>query len=357
MDENTKELTQEAEELGRQMAESYDKGYLESLKKANTKVTQAFKTRYEAIGYQLKYGLITEEEYYDKLAKIRDMYFSRDTQEWHRYTEEIFDYKVGALNDYKEAVEKNLEEILKISRDKFSSIEKEQGSYADKLKDYAGDNGIKKYQVSVDNYYPNGGTLKYYDYSLTDFEKEIEKLKSFNQSIENLKEKATQIAPETFETFFAGLREMPIDDAKAFADILVKKNDDEFKKYFELYQERNDIAEVVSANLYESDFKNVAKTLKEELKTEFDTIPEDFLAYGELTGQNFAEGFRSEVEGLFDEIKLNLELANTQTGEPDTTNQNVFSPVYYFFGDRAKTSRTRLQAKNDALYQYMRGLE
>ncbi len=356
MDENTKELIQEAQSLGQKMAESYDKGYLESLKKANTKVTQAFKTRYEAIGYQLKYGLITEEEYYDKLATIRDMYFSRDTQEWHKYTEEIFDYKVGALNDYKEAVEKNLEEILQISREKFSAIEKEQGNYTEKLMDFAGDNGFKKHLVTVENYYPNGGTLKFYDYSLTDFEKEINKLKAFNESIESLKEKAGEISPDTFETFFSGLRDMPIDDAKAFADLLVKKSDADFKKYFDLYQERNDIAAAVSKNLYETDFENVAKTLKEDLETEFSTIPDDFFTYGELTGENFKEGFRSEVEGFFDEIKLSIDAANTQIGSPSETNQNVFSPTYYFFGEREATSRTRLHAKNDALYQYMRGL-
>ena len=249
MDENTKELIKEAQEFGEQMAQSYDKGYLESLKKANTKVTQAFKTRYEAIGYQLKYGLITEEEYYDKLAKVRDMYFSRDTQEWHKYTEEIFDYKVGALNDYKEAVEKNLEEILEISRKKFSDIEKEQGDYSEKLIDFAGDNGLNKHLVTVDNYYPNGSALKFYDYSLADFEKEIEKLKSFNQSIENLKEKAGEISPDTFKMFLSGLRDMPVDDAKVFADLLLKKSDADFKNYFELYQERNDIAETISKNL------------------------------------------------------------------------------------------------------------
>lgn len=357
MDENTKELIQEAEDFGRQMAESYDKGYLESLRKANTKVTQAFKTRYEAIGYQLKYGLITEEEYYDKLEKVRDMYFSRDTQEWHKYTQEIFDYKVGALNDYKNAVEENLEDILRINREKFSSIEREQSSYSEKLKDFAGDMGFKKNLVTVENYYPNGDALKFYDYSIADFEKEINNLKAFNDSIEKLKDKAAEIPTDTLEMFFSGLRDMPVGDAKAFADLLLKKSDEDFKEYFSLYQEKNDIAEVVSKNLYEADFENVAKALKEDLETEFSTIPEDFFVYGELTGENFKEGFKSEVEGLFDEIQLSIDTANTEIGSADTTNQSVFSPTYYFFGDREKTSRTRLQAKNDALYQYMRGLD
>jgi len=82
------------------------------------------------------------------------------------------------------------------------------------------------------------------------------------------------------------------------------------------------------------------------------------LVYGELTGENFKEGFKSKIEDLFDEIKLSIAEASAQIGGSyETTNQSVFSPTYYFFGDREKTSRTRLQAKNDALYEYMRGLE
>ncbi len=355
--ENIAELLRESRELGEEMAELFNEGYINSLYKTNIEVVRAFKARYEAIGYQLKYGLITEEEYYEKLAQIRDRYFSRNSQEWHKYTEEIYDYKVEKLNAYKEELEKNLEEILQISREKFAAVEKEYENTSEKLKDFAGGTGLEKHLVTVENYYPNGGTLQFYDYSLTDIEDDIEKLKSFNASIEKLKEKASLISPEVFETFFAGLRDMPIEDAQAFADLLVKQSDEDFIKYFELYQERNELADEISASLYEDDFKEVGESLKQELEEVFSTVPEEFFTYGEMTGESFAQGFIGEIEGLFDDINAKIDMASAEIGLPVGSEQNVFSPVYYFFGDRASTLRTRLHAKNDVLYQYMRGLE
>lgn len=357
MDENIKDFIKDAEDIGREMAESYDKGFLESLKKTDKKIIDAFKTRYEAINYQYKYGLISEKEYYDKLAVIRDAYFSRDSQEWHKYNQEILDYKVEVLKEYRKAVEENFEEILKISREKFSAIEKEQEKYAGKLIDFAGGNGFEKHLVTVDNYYPNGGTLKFYDYSVTDFDKEINDLIAFNESIEKFKEKASEIDPEVLQTFFSDLRDMPIGDAKTFLDILLDKDNDGFRKYFEAYESRNNIAEIVSNNLYEGDYENVGKKLKDDLATEFASVPEEFFVYGEMTGESFREGFMSEVQNLIDDIQVHLDVANTKTESSGETSQSIFSPTYYFFGDREKTSRTRLQAKNDALYSYMRGLE
>ena len=191
MEENTKEVLQQAQELGEQMAEAYDNGYLNSLAKTNTKVVQAFKTRYEAIGYQLKYGLITEEEYYDKLAKIRDMYFSRNSQEWHKYTAEIYDYKVGVMESYKQAVEDNLNDILKISQQKYSQLKKEQEDFSSDLQDFGGGIGLKSNKVQIGNYYPNGEALVFTEHSLADFDEEIKKLEHFSQSLEQLKEKNT----------------------------------------------------------------------------------------------------------------------------------------------------------------------
>lgn len=355
--ENIEQVLKEAEELGEQMAEAYDEGFLNSLSKTNTKVVQAFKTRYEAIGYQLKYGLITEEEYYQKLATIRDMYFSRDSQEWHKYTAEIYDYKVGVLEDYKKAVEDNLNEVLKISRDKFAAIQKEQEGYSDKLRDYAGGIGFESREIYIGNYYPTGDPLRFMEYSLTDYEKEIEKLKTFNQSIIDLKEKAGGIDPETFETFFSELQNMSIDDAQILMNLLLESGEKDFKEYFALYKERNDLADQISASLFVDDAREVANELKTELEAVFGTVPEEFFEYGAQTGASFIEGFMGEIDAVMGEIQVMTDMGESEIGAPSETQSNVFAPVYYFYGDRNATSRTRMTAKNDALFIFMRGME
>lgn len=357
--ENIKEVYTEAYSLGEKMAQAYDSGYLNSLAKTNTKVVQAFKTRYEAIGYQLKYGLITEEEYYDKLAKIRDIYFSRNSQEWHKYTAEIYDYKVGVMENYKQAVEDNLNEILKISQDKFSQLKKEQEGYSADLEDFAGGIGLESHKIRIENYYPNGDPLVFTEHTLTDFDEEIKKLESFAQSLELLKDRAQDISPETLQSFFSELRNIPVDDAKVLMDLLLKSNETEFNEYFSSYQKRNDLADSVSAAFYEAEAQNMANELRQELETAFSEIPAEFLSYGEITGGNFVDGFMSQVDGLLSDLETflsQIQINVSQTGEAHK-NQSIFSPSYYFYGDRASTSRTRMTAKNDALFTYMRGLE
>lgn len=359
MEENMNEVFKEAYDLGEQMAQAYDNGYMNSLAKTNTKVVQAFKTRYEAIGYQLKYGLITEEEYYDKLASIRDIYFSRNSQEWHKYTAEIYDYKVGVMENYKQAVEGNLNDILKISQDKFSQLKKEQESYSADLEDFAGGIGLESHKVHIGNYYPNGDPLVFTEHTLVDFDAEINKLESFLKSLELLKDRAQDISPETLQSFFSELRNIPVDDAKVLMDLLIKSNETEFNEYFSSYQKRNDLADSVSAAFYEAEAQNMANELRQELEVAFSEIPAEFLSYGEITGEQFVDGFMSQFDGLLSDLEAflsQIQINVSQAGETGS-NQSVFSPSYYFYGDRATTSRTRMMSKNDALFTYMRGME
>ena len=359
MEENTKEVLQQAQELGEQMAEAYDNGYLNSLAKTNTKVVQAFKTRYEAIDYQLKYGLITEEEYYDKLAKIRDMYFSRNSQEWHKYTAEIYDYKVGVMESYKQAVEDNLNDILKISQQKYSQLKKEQEDFSSDLQDFGGGIGLKSNKVQIGNYYPNGEALVFTEHSLADFDEEIKKLEHFSQSLEQLKEKTQELSPDVISSFFSELGNISIEDAQVMMDLLLKSSETDFNKYFESYQKRNELSDSISKSFYEAEAQNMANELRQELEATFSEIPAEFLSYGEITGENFVDGFMSKVDGLLSDLETFLSHIQVDiTRDNDSEgNQSVFSPVYYFYGDRASTSRTRMTAKNDALFTYMRGLE
>ena len=344
--ENISTQIEESEELGEKIAEAYDKGFLEKLRKADAKIVKAFNTRYQAINYQHEFGLISSEEYYKKLERARDTYFSRDTQEWHKYTKEINDYRIGALNDYKKSVEKNLAELIDLTRDG-----------KEKLLDYSGsDTGFDTHRTVVEGYWPNGDPLVMVDYTLTDYEKEIDKLKNFNTSSTKLKERAKSIDPEIMKDFLEDMRGMSVEDAKILADLLLNTSDDEFKKHFELYDERNKLAENISASYYLDDYNALAQGIKEELGTVFTELPEDFFEYGHLIGEGFSDAFSKEIESLFTDFLL--ELPSIAAGsEENNTENSVFSPVYYFFGDRAKTSRTRIQAKDDALYSYMQGMK
>lgn len=338
----------EAERLGKELAQAYDKGLLERLKKSDINIVRAFNERYKAINYQHEYGLITTEEYYKKLEQARNSYFSRDSQEWQKYTEEILNYRKSALSDYQEHLEENIEGLLK-------TIGKAKDGYKEKLLDFSGSKtGFDTHKTIVENYWPNGDSLVMVDYTLSDYEKEIEKLKSFNDSITKLKEKAKDIDPEIFSMFFDEIRGMSVDDAKILTDLLLKADTNDFKKQFELYGVKNTLAENMATSFYTTEYEKAADTITKELQDAFGEISPEFFSHGQDIAKNFADGFITEINSLLSE--LSIEIPVIPSKESSNVENNTFSPVYYFYGDRATTSRTRIMAKNDALYSYMRGL-
>ena len=338
----------EAQRIGEQVAEAYDKGLTEKLKKANIHIVRAFNERYKAINYQHEYGLITEEEYYKKLEKARDTYFSRDTQEWHKYTKEIYDYRKSALSDYQKYVEENVEELLK-------TIDKSKDSYKEKLLDFSGSKtGFDTHKTIVENYWPNGDPLVMVDYTLSDYEKEIKKLTDFNDSIVKLKERAKDIDPEIFSMYFDEIRGMSVDDAKILTDLLLKADEGDFKKQFELYGIKNMLAENIATSHYADEYQKAAETIKTELSDAFGELTPEFFSHGQEIAKNFKDGFLAEIGSLLSDLTAELPMISGDSSS--TVENNTFSPVYYFYGDRATTSRTRIMAKNDALYSYMRGM-
>ncbi len=358
--ENIEHFKDEAERIGSQVADAYNKGWLNSLKKADAQTVKAFKTRYEAINYQLEYGLISEEEYYKRLEQARDRYFSRNTQEWHKYTAEIYEYRKSVIEEYGDYINESFNELLKITesgRAEFSKIQSQEGAYKDKLLDFAGSStGFDTHVTYVDNYWPNGDTLKMVDYTLVDYDEEIEKLRSFNDSINALKERAANIDPEIFKMYFDDIRSMSVDDAKILTDLLLKASDADFAKQFELYAQRDQLAQNMATSYYYDDYDRLYTGMKEELSTAFADMPSEFFKYGEVFGESFADGFLSQVEDFYSDIRVEMPYIEASTQNTSNVQNTEFSPVYYFFGDRATTSRTRLIAKNDALFNYMRGL-
>ena len=69
---------------------------------------------------RLKSGEISEMEYYENLASLRDMYFEKGTDGWAKYTIEISEYNKKVIDGQKEMLEsigeensKRLDNILK----------------------------------------------------------------------------------------------------------------------------------------------------------------------------------------------------------------------------------------------------
>ena len=351
---NPEAYRKEAEELGEQIAEYMNRGYLNSLRKSNVHVTRAFQERYTAIGYQLQFGIISEEEYFDKLAQIRDRFFAKDTQEWYKYTAEIYNHKVNALYEYEAAVEQHLKELAEGALKEISALSKAKDAYQDKLEDFAGTGvGYDTKVTKIHNYYPTGDPLVITDYSLSKLDEEIEKLRAFDETIQALKDRANTLAPENVAAFFEQLRTLSAGDANQLAKLLLAEDDESFSSYLAAYGEKKALEGSIADNLYKEDFERVAEDLRQDIETAFSEIPADFFAYGEATAEQFKAGFQTEVLSLFSEIEELLGVS-LDPAFFSTTEHNTYAPTYNLYGHGETTAQQLMSARNFSTLEALR---
>lgn len=357
-DFNPEAYQKDAEELGAQIAEYMNRGYLNSLRKSNVHITRAFQERYTAIGYQRQFGIISEEEYFDKLAQIRDRFFAKDTQEWYKYTAEIYTHKVNALTEYEAAVEQHLKELAQATLKEFSgtvnNLVKARDSYKDKLEEFAGTGvGYDTKVTKIHNYYPTGDPLVITDYSLSKLDEEIEALRQFDETILALKERANTLDPKNFEALFEKMRTLSVEDANQLAKLLLAEDDESFSSYLAAYGEKKALEGSIANNLYKEDFEKVAADIRQDIESAFSEIPEDFFAYGGLTAENFKAGFQAEVLSLFSEMEelLGISLDPNLTS---STEHNTYAPTYNLYGHGETTAQQLISARNFSTLEALR---
>lgn len=396
-DFDSEQYKRDAEKLGSEVANALNTGYIKSLQKSDVDVNRAFQTRYSALNYQLEFGLLSQEEYFKKLEAIRDTYYSKNTQEWYKYTAEIYNYKVNMLKDYELAVEKNLAELAKMEEaaqkeaekaaqqaadylqacvDDFSKnslsrfseiaagaekmlgqIESARGSYENKLYDYAGtDKGFDTFKTKIHNYYPTGDPLVIVDYSLSDLDTDIARLKEFNDTVSELKNRAGELKTESFKGFFEEIRTLDIDDAKILAELMLKADDEAFVGYLEAFHKKHELAENIADEFYKEDFQDAATSIRKAVENEFSDIPADFFSYGELTAENFKAGFLSEIGSMLENTAEILEQYGIELSTSLITNpeNNTFAPTYNLYSYGETTSQQLLSAKNHAILEKLR---
>jgi len=65
------------------------------------KVVESFDKMLEILDYHRKFDIISEDEYYTELEKLRDNHFAKGTKEWLEYTEKIYSYEESPQKRYK----------------------------------------------------------------------------------------------------------------------------------------------------------------------------------------------------------------------------------------------------------------
>lgn len=318
---NENELKKIGEEVGRYLGEGIAGGLSDSSKIA----TKAFNGFYERLKYQRDFDLISEEEYYERLEQLRDRYFAKGTDNWVKYTKQIYTYQEKLIQAEKKEIEGLYDGISDYATEKLEGILKKQQKLADNL------NGFGSL-YNVNTVHMDGYTDQYY--SLHDLSWDIEALKRYNSDMNSLKERADRLSvpKEASEYLFSSIKEMDTEDALMFMSALKYENDDKFSEYANMAYEKYTLSQSISARQYEDEFSSgvsdVYANMKNALLEAGYEIPDGFYVSGSISAQKFGEAFVSELDnqlviirGIIDEFNAGLEIAPQVGGDVyNTTN-------------------------------------
>ena len=90
------------DEVGKVLSKELGNGLLENSKES----VEAFKKVKAELDYQRELDLIDDETYYGRLETIRDKYFAQGSENWVKYTAEVYKYQKALLESESENLSK-----------------------------------------------------------------------------------------------------------------------------------------------------------------------------------------------------------------------------------------------------------
>lgn len=332
---NDNELRKIGEEVGKYLGEGIAGGLSDSSKEA----TKAFNGFYESLKYQRDFNLISEGEFYEQLEQLRDTYFAEGTDNWVKYTKQIYKYQEKLIKEEekraKEAekklkaeqkvIEGLYDDISDYATEKLEAILKKQQNLAKNLNSFGS-------LYNVNTVHLEDFTGHYY--SLHDLSWDIEALKRYQRDMKSLKERtdALQIPEEASDYLLSNIKEMDTSDALQFLRALLIKNDQTLSEYVNKAYEKYTLSQSISSEQYSDEFSSGVQDVYDNMKGVLEKagyeIPDGFSVSGSISAQKFGEAFVLELDnqlaiirGIIDEFNAGLEIAPNMGGAVyNTTN-------------------------------------
>lgn len=258
----------------------------------------------------LDLGLITEQEYYEKLKDYRDKYFEQGTDSWYSYTEEIAKYNKKMSDNAVEEQKKMVEKIIEL-RDEL----------ADKLRT-DNDSLLETTQTTIHgSIFGEDGSGSYTSYSLADLEKENSRLEHYRDVILKLKDLGNVPAG-----IFTKLRDMSVEDGTRLAETILNADEEARSKFLNDYRSRDDLSDDIATQLSpildaekfeeegivaaQSFTDGYSKKLEEDkaafikiLENRFGTLPDFYYNLGTDSADEFDKGFFEKIPKIVERFK------------------------------------------------------
>lgn len=277
----------EAIQAQQEAQEKAEQERLEAEEKAEQERLDSQNRQLADLQRQLNRGLISEKEYYNQLAILRDQFYSDDRDEWYRIDDEIFDYNNRVASEYFESFKSHMDEI-----------NQKQDEMTNKLSDY----GHLFHSVKIDA----GDEIIEYT-ALSDLDAQTAELQAYADALLQLKERG-----DTPPEFFTMLRDMSVEEATPYIKALLSATDNEYNQYIESWKARHEANAEIAKTLYADEMSNV----REVVNSESVAMVNEFVDIGNESAQNFAKGFTEAIPEAMKTIATSISegLSTISTG-------------------------------------------
>ena len=335
---------------------------------AEEKLKDAFYKEKNVIDKLLDYSVISEKEYYSKLANLRSKHFKTGTAEWYEYTEEVSDgnaklireqidniesgyqeeYDINKkfhdseliddvifyserINRYKEYIKQVIENTELMEKDKREiisdyeeQIKNDMISSADIMQLKANEikselnsaaDSIEQKQSQISDKLKGYGEL-YYQYNLPEYEIDgsvikptITKLADISEQNKSLQEYYELISKlkeraNIPEELLTEIYNMPVTEAVAYIKALLNAEDKSFGEYINNWIQKQKLSDNIAKALTADD----TTRLKEALSEKYGELSTEFLSFGEKSAEQYGNGFKAALSEVFDDIGEQINL-------------------------------------------------
>lgn len=302
-------------------------------------------TQFRNLKYQRDSGLISEQQYYSDLARLRDIYFEEGSREWQEYSVEIAQYEYKTLEECKN-------NIISIIRDTADAVTENRAKVESNLEDYT--NLFNTIKIKYKKMGPYGSDMIITKTELDDLQKQNEVLFEYRDALAALKERS--VPTELFDA----LKELDVDEGLRFAKALLDASEKEFEVYIEGFKAQRDAIKEIAADLTSDETDKAIAVMKEKLAEVYGEIPDEFWKCGTESAANFGEAFAAELENVFSKISGMAaesagELMPAFTSSLGTQNVSSYTASYNFYGSGESVSSQLRSARAAAVAERMRG--
>lgn len=257
---------------------------------------EAFNKEKSLLQFYYRTGKITEEQYYQQLAKIRDKYLDKNSDAWRSAYLETYEYNQRIVQENKDSLTQLLTDTSDTTLSALENIISARDSLTSRLVDF--NKTFEKITETV----PETIAVKG-EFTVTTSEHEVEVYRMGADSIEDnikvLEEygamldalKARGADDDTLNNILA----MDVDEAMEFGSSLLSMSDKAWDDYFDGMAKLRQTAADISARYYQGEVDSLRDNFVDKLREELEGLGDDMYLVGADVAAEFVSGWNEAM--------------------------------------------------------------